>query len=53
MVSTALKTMQIRGSSVPDKNGAPMILSVIINYQVVDAVKYLYMVDNPETFLHN
>lgn len=45
--------MQIRGSSVPDKNGSPMILSVIINYQVVDAVKYIYMVDHPDTFLYN
>lgn len=52
-VSTAVKTLQLKGSSVPDIKGAPMNVSAIINYQVVDAIAATYNVENKETFIQN
>lgn len=44
--STALQTVEIKGSSVPDLNGSPLNVSVVITYQIKDAVKNFYNVIN-------
>jgi len=33
-VSHALQTMEIKGSSVPDLNGSPLNVSVVITYKI-------------------
>ena len=37
-VSTAIQTLNLRGSSVPDQKGAPMNVSAIVNYIIVDPI---------------
>ena len=43
-VSTKVETLQIKGSSVPDLKGAPMNVSVIVNYKIVEPVMAKYVV---------
>ena len=52
-VSTAIQTMDVKGSSVPDLNGSPMNVSAIINYVIRDPVKAEYAVENLHAFIHN
>ena len=52
-VSTAIETMQLKGSSVPDCNGAPLAVSSIINYNIVNGPQAHYAVRNLEAFIYN
>lgn len=52
-VMTKIQTMSIKGSSVPDKNGSPMHVSVIVNFRINDAIAYLYSVENPNMYIQN
>ncbi len=45
IVEMQLETGEISEASVPDKNGSPMKVSVIINYQVIDPVASEYNID--------
>ena len=45
-ISTKVETLQIKGSSVPDLKGSPMVVSAIVNYKIIDPIKTLYAVDN-------
>lgn len=38
-ISTKVQTLSITGSSVPDLKGAPMNVSAIVNFKIVDPVK--------------
>ena len=52
-VPTALLNMRLMGSSIPDRNGSPMVISALMNYQVKDAIAYAYSVDDPYRYLEN
>ena len=52
-VSTAVRSIALRGSSVPDKTGSPMHVSAIMNYRVIDAITYKYSVENPTSYIEN
>ena len=52
-VECKLQTLQIKGSSVPDLSGSPMHVSVIVNYQINDAIKAVYAVDNYQAYIEN
>lgn len=51
-ISTALTTEEIRGSSVPDLNGSPLNVSVVITYQIIDSLNAVYNVLNRYKYLH-
>lgn len=38
-INHALQTMEIKGSSVPDLNGSPLNVSVVITYKIDEALK--------------
>ena len=46
-VDTAVLTMALKGSSVPDKSGSPLQVSAIMNYRVNDAIAFTYSVSAP------
>lgn len=52
-ISTRVKTMAIRGQSVPDLSGAPLNISAILNFKVTDAVAYTYSVEDVRSYLEN
>ena len=52
-VSTRVQTLAIRGQSVPDSDGAPLNISAIMNFIVVDAVAYTYSVESALTYIAN
>jgi hypothetical protein len=43
--------MEIRGSSVPDKNGSPMNVSAVITYQVHNPMAFLFNVDDAKGYI--
>lgn len=45
-VSLGINTMELHGSTVPDKNGSPLRVSAIVTYKVNDPVASLYNVDH-------
>lgn len=45
--------MEIKGSSVPDKNGSPMNVSAVITYQVMNPMAFLFNVDNAKGYIHD
>ena len=52
-VSTRVQTLAIRGQSVPDSAGAPLNISAIMNFTVVDAVAYTYSIESALTYIEN
>lgn len=50
-VSMELNTIEIKGSSVPDKGGSPLNVSVVITYAVENPLATVYNVDNPIDYL--
>ena len=52
-VSTAIQTLKLEGSSVPDQKGAPMNVSAIVNYVVVDAIQASFAVQDLEEYIRN
>lgn len=52
-MSNALITKEIIGSSVPDLNGSPLNVSVVITYKVVDTIKALYNVKRYNSYLES
>ena len=52
-VGTGIQSMTLKGSSIPDKTGAPMVISAVMNYQVHDAIGYAYSVDDPFAYIQN
>jgi hypothetical protein len=53
MVNLGINTMEIKGSSVPDKNGSPMNVSAIITYQVLNPMAFLFNVDDSKMYIHD
>lgn len=51
MISTALNTTRLEGSSVPDLTGAPLNVSVVVTYVVSDPIAATYNVDNRVNYL--
>ena len=45
--------MRMKGLSVPDRNGAPMTISAILNFKIVDAPSSVYAVENLDYFINN
>ena len=45
--------MSLKGSSVTDRNGAPIHISAIVNYKIVDAAASIYSVENLKEFIEN
>ena len=43
--------MSLKGSSVTDRNGAPIHISAIVNYKIVDAAASVYAVENLYLFV--
>ena len=52
-MSTAVETLAIKGSSVPDRRGSPLAISAIVNYRVKDAIAFSYSVKNPFEYVEN
>jgi len=52
-VSTAIETISLRGSSVPDANGAPLEVSAIINYSIDNPAQAQYAVEDSPAFIYN
>lgn len=52
-VNTAVQTMALKGSSVPDKTGSPLSVSAIMNYRVDDAIAHTYAVADPTLYIEN
>lgn len=52
-VSTALKSINLKGSSVPDLQGAPMNVSAIINYRITDSLQATYGVVDLNQYIEN
>ena len=51
-VSKSLRTIELSGSSVPDKNGSPLTISVVITYSIQNALFSTYNVQNETNYLH-
>lgn len=51
LISTALNTTRLEGSSVPDLTGAPLNVSVVVTYVVSDPIAATYNVDNRVNYL--
>ena len=45
--------MSMKGLSVPDRNGAPMNISAVVNFKIIDAPSSLYAVENLDDFVNN
>ena len=43
--------MNLNKLSIPDRNGAPMTISAILNYKIVDAAASVYAVENLYLFV--
>jgi hypothetical protein len=43
----------LKGSSVPDLQGAPMNVSAIINYRITDSLKATYGVIDLKSYIEN
>ena len=52
-VGTGMQSMTLTGSSIPDRSGAPLAVSAVMNYQVLDAIAYAYSVDDPFAYIQN
>jgi regulator of protease activity HflC (stomatin/prohibitin superfamily) len=52
-ISTKVRTSSIKGSSVPDLKGAPMNVSAIVNFKIVDPIKCAYEVNDYQKFIDN
>ena len=52
-VLTALKSINLKGSSVPDLQGAPMNVSAIINYRITDSLQATYGVVDLNQYIEN
>jgi regulator of protease activity HflC (stomatin/prohibitin superfamily) len=52
-ISTKIQTLTLKGSSVPDLKGAPMNVSCIVNYKIVDPVRSKYAVEDYQTYIRN
>eukprot|EP00929_Paragymnodinium_shiwhaense_P102561 TRINITY_DN6576_c0_g2_i1.p1 TRINITY_DN6576_c0_g2~~TRINITY_DN6576_c0_g2_i1.p1 ORF type:complete len:290 (-),score=49.87 TRINITY_DN6576_c0_g2_i1:199-1068(-) len=50
-VSVKMMTMPLPDSKVADVNGAPVIVSAVLNYRIVDAKKALFAVDDYNEFV--
>ncbi len=51
-VELGLKTMELKGFSVPDANGSPLNVSAIVTYKVDDPAKSLYNVSGCFSYMH-
>jgi len=52
-VSTKIQTLSLKGSSVPDMKGAPMNVSCIVNYKIIDPVRSIYAVEDYHKYINN
>lgn len=52
-VSLGINTLELKGSSVPDKNGSPMNVSAIVTYKITDPVASLFNVDDFNKFIYD
>ncbi len=50
-VSKALETINLKGSSVPDKSGSPLNISVVITYTIDNPMALTYNVEKEKEFL--
>lgn len=51
-ISKSLRTIELNGTSVPDKNGSPLTISVVITYSIQNALFSTYNVQNETNYLH-
>ncbi len=49
----SLETINIHGSSVPDKNGSPLNISVVITYTISDPLALTYNIEKEKEFLRS
>lgn len=52
-VDTSVKTLKLKGSSVPDSNGSPMNVSAILNYRIIDGIAATYNIENFHEYVEN
>jgi hypothetical protein len=52
-VSTKIKTFETKEAKINDKEGIPLNVSMVVNYQVLMAAPYHYNVENPKEFIIN
>jgi hypothetical protein len=52
-VFVGLRSLNLEKSKVVDKDGNPIVVSAILNYFVEDPIKYVYNVQEIETYLEN
>lgn len=52
-VSTKIKTFETKEAKINDREGIPLNVSMVVNYQVNMAAPYHYNVENPEDFILN
>lgn len=45
--------MELKGSSVPDKNGSPLKISAVITFKILDPVASLFHVANSQRFVED
>jgi hypothetical protein len=45
--------MSLKGLSVPDRNGAPMNISAMVNFKIIDSTSSIYAVENLDDFVNN
>lgn len=45
-VSLGINTMELSGSSVPDKNGSPLNVSAVVTYRIHDPIASLFNIDH-------
>lgn len=52
-VSTKIKTFETKEAKINDRDGIPLNVSMVVNYQVSMAAPYHYNVEKPEDFILN
>ena len=52
-VSLGINTMELKGSSVPDKGGSPMHVSAVLTYKIIDPVAMLFNVDDFQKYVYD
>jgi hypothetical protein len=52
-VDCSIQSIVLRGSSVPDSQGSPMIVSSTIIYRIVDAIKASFGITDLRKYIEN
>lgn len=50
-VNMAIQSISLKGSSVPDYHGSPMIVSAIIDYKIIDPLQAAYGIGNVSGYI--